>query len=377
MITIASELSFKEKTFLKELIKNHYDHPQDPSYYITQKKIAQDYDIPKSTVNYNFKKLKEKNLIRKHEGKTKELRRNTCDKSKVFILTKKGIEVGGLSREFEKITEGPNNSPLKSTITLADLHGDLSISFQVNKVPEDDGLEWKVNQLKNGVKQKIRTVYYGGDRISIELFEGKEKSRVVLKPRLIAGQHDTPESLLNAFREAAYGIRTDLEMAGYRLGLPEEKGEGKFTLRSKVLSDIGYLESENTLFDQSQGMQEIHPRTGDIESNKLMTEIVTTHEMLEDRLDPLPDSEKIKILDDIGELSKMVTSVKRFNNKLDEKLDPVEQRQDLLAKNQQVIAQSVKQLADDFNRFMEKIERPQTENMQPDIPEDPGGRMYG
>lgn len=364
-------LNEKEYIILKELIKNHEDFSEDPQRYTRQVDISEKHDIPKSTLYYWFKKLEKKGLIKQHKGKTKDLASITCDNSKIYVLTQEGINHGGLGTEFEKITAGPKNSPLKSSIYIADLHGDLSISFQVNEIPEDDGIVWKENPMNNGVVQKIRTVFKGGDRITIELFEGKENHSIQLKPRIIAGREDTPESLLKAFREAAYAIRTDLELKGYRLGMGQEKGEGKFTIRSKILEDMGYLEGDNTLLDESQGVTEVHPRTGDIDSNKLMAELLTNYRTGPEELEILSDEKVVETLDELGEISKMVTSVKKFSNKL----GPVERKQERIERNQQIIAKNVKQLADDFNKLMDMLDQGQKQQKEysPTKPEPQGG----
>jgi DNA-binding Lrp family transcriptional regulator len=365
-----------EQILLSEFLKNHKNYQDSPSKYIIPSNICDKYSIAPSTLSYRLDKMKEEGLIKVHSTKTEKARKTLCDSRKIYIPTKQGVDHGGLGREFEEITEGPNDSTshLNSSVSLADLHGDLSISFQVNDLPENDTITWKkVNELKNGVTHKMRTIFKAGDRISVELYEGTKTSKIVLKPRLLAGQQDTPESLLKAFRDAAYEIRSYLIEKGYSLGMGEEKGEGKFTIRSKTLEGIGYLEGENTLFDRSQGMTELHPRTGDVESNKIMSELLTNYQANQQKLEYLNQEDIVNTLDGMGEIAKMVNSVNDFNKKI----EPVMKEQAEIKKNQKVIAQSVKQLADDFNKLMNMVQdgEEQPDYSPPDT--DPGGHIYG
>ena len=359
--------SITEEEILEELIYNHENHSENPLRYVYLSDIAEKYRVSRSTVTRRIKEMEERGLVRLNTRKTKLLRSITRNKNKVYTITREGIKYGGLFGELQRITEGPSNSPLNSSLSLCDLHGDLSISFRINETPDRDPFEWKTNKLNNGVTQKIRTIFHNGEKISIELFEGSKSSKVVLKPTLIAERHDTPEDLLKAFKKAAYGIRRDFERAGYRLGIGTQKGEGKFTLRSEALKGIGYHEGENILIDKSKGETEVHPRTGDIETNITMTGILNQTEVDDKKYDLLSDEEKIEMLEEVAELSTMIRDVKQTKRRV-ERTD----------KKANLIADHVGDLARSVNKLMNMLEGAQ-EQPEPDfdVPDEPQGGMYG
>ncbi len=365
------DLSGKEQLILEELIENHRDHSEDPTRYVRQVDICNMYNISKSTLNYPFQKLKDKNMIKRHKEKTKTL--TYSNKSEVYILTKKGIEAGGLVTEFENISGGPEeDTPLNSMISLEDLH-DLLIKFKVNEVPDEDPIDWKEIPLNSGVTQKIRTIWKAGEQITIELFDSKENPTVCLKPHLLAGQHETAEDLLEGFKQAAYKIRTEFEMAGYELGMGDMNGEGKFTMRCSALEDIGYFEGENVLFDESKGEQDIHPRTGDRDANKFMTEMMTNKENLTEKLEPLSTKEKIEMIEEIGELSKLITNTKE-TKKTAQKNNKITR---MLVEYVSELSQSVKKQQKTLNTLLDALNDEQLQEQEWDTPEEPPGGMFG
>ncbi len=292
------------------------------------------------------------------------------NKHKVYTMTKKGINYGGLGRELQKFTGGPKDNPLSSYISLADLHGDLSIKFEIKEIPEEDNLPWKGPiELNNGVKQKVAHLWARGDKIAVELYHGCKNPSVILKPSLIAEREDRPEDLIETFINVAYDIRRDLEREGYRLNLDhEQNGEGKFTIRSKALDGIGYYEGENFIIDQSKGEPEIHPKTGDLETNKTMSDMILNLEEREDQVELLDDQDKLDLIDEVGELSNLIKNVKETRDKI-ERTD----------KKTNIIADNVSDLAKSLNQLMDMLGVDQESRPDPggEAPEDPGGLIYG
>lgn len=347
-----------DEEILEELLQNNKDL-ENPKDYTVQKDIAEKYNLSKQAINERFKKLRDKNLIVKDRKKTKYRRSTTFDRSTVYQVTKQGIKYGGLGTESSKSSVGPS----KPTLSLADLHGDLSICFQVNHRPSPDPIEWDyTNELNNGVTQYIKKLDNGEDRITIELFSGKNTSKVVLKPRLKARDIEDPDDLIEQFKELAYSIRKDFERSGYSLGMGEQKGEGKFTLRSKQLQEIGYLEGDNILLDRSQDVTEAHPRTGSLEGNRAVSKALMNYK--DPNLSILDDSDKIELMEEIGELGDLITTVKENRKILKTMADSAK----TLANRQGDIAESVKELTEQITP---------DEKPKPSIPEEPGGNMYG
>jgi len=343
---------------LQELLENNKDL-QNPKDYTVQKDIASKYNLSKAAITQRIKKLRGKNLIVKDRKKTKHRRSITFDKSTVYQVTKQGIKHGDLSTELSKSSAGPT----KPSLSLADLHGDLSISFQVNHRPSPDPIEWDYsNELRNQVTQHIKKLDNGEDRITIELFDGKNTSKVVLKPRLKARDIEDPDDLIEQFKELAYNIRKDFEKSGYSLGMGEQKGEGKFTLRSKQLEEIGYLEGDNILLDRSQDVTEAHPRTGSLEGNRAVSKALMNYK--DPNLSILDDSDKVELMEEIGELGELISTVKKNREILKTMADTTK----TLANRQGDIAKSVNELTEQ----LVPDEQPDT----PDVPEEPRGGIY-
>lgn len=316
-----------------------------------------------------FKRLKDEGLIKEHRGKSRLLNQMSEGRPKVYIPTLKGIEHGGLQGKFRQITGGSAEEGIfrRFNIGLADMHGKLHIKIPINSspAPEDDFV-WKgPNVLQNGVKQYIRYIQKAGDRISIEKFVGRNKSSIILKPRFISGFNDSPEDLIKRFIDVAWGIWTDLEMKGYRLAFPEgPEGEAKFTLTCAAFEKIGYTESKNITIDYSQGFAELHPKTGSLHANKLMAELLLDSNTIGKKFEKeiFTDEEAVQALDEVGEYSKMVESIKKTR----ERVERNAQKTDL-------IADHVGDLATSVNRLMDMLDRVQEERTPGKHLEDPGG----
>ena len=357
-----------DEKIIRDLLKNHADKV-DVAEYTQQKNLANRYGVSEATVSRKIRKLVDKGLLKLHTGKSAITRGMLGGNPNIYIPTLIAIENGGLVTNFHQITGSPLDSVIRTFgIGLADMHGKLHIRIPIKEAPEKDGLTWKGPvELNNGIKQYIRHIFHAGDRVSIEKFVGGKNPSIILKPHFLSQRGDTPEALINHFVEVAWAIWVDLEMAGYRLEFPEgPKGEAKFTLRCKAFEEIGYTESENILIDYSKGKAELHPTTGTLHGNRIMSDLLLSSPTIKAHIetDILSDEQKVRALDEIGELSKMVTAVNDTRNR-------VEQAETKIG----VIAQSVSSLAKDINKFMGMLEGTQKE--QPDKPHtDPGG-MFG
>jgi len=354
-------LKVTDKQLLEELLENHNDFSEDPNLYRTAKDIAEKYGMASNSISRRLRNLQEEGLVKINDEKTSDKRSMGTPRAIVYTLTIEGLEAGGLASKFERITEGPDTSPLSSTLSLADLHGDLQISFEVTDTPEEEPFEWRENPLPNGVIQKCRTMYRFGDQISIEFFDGPKNKRVVLKPTLIAKQHDTPEDLIQAFADAAEGIWKDFEHAGYELKEPEQKGEGKFTLRSSALKDIGFYEGDNLMFDKSKGLTELHFRTGSAKGNMYATQMAS--EIENKSIEVMTEQELVQLFEKIGGLGELVTIVQNIENRL----ESTEKKTEL---NLKYIDKAV--------TILDKITTDGEEQPDYSPPDtDPGGHIYG
>lgn len=333
------------------------------------------YDCSKSTISRRFKRLKDEGFIKEHLGKSKLLNQMSEGRPKVYIPTLKGINYGGLEGKFRQITGGSAEEGIfrRFNIGLADMHGKLHIKIPINSspAPEDDFV-WKgPNKMRNGVKQYIRYMQKAGDRVTIEKFVGSKTTSITLKPRFISNFNDSPEDLIKRFIDVSWAIWSDLEMKGYELGFPEgPEGEAKFTLTCAAFEKIGYTESKNVIIDYSQGFAELHPKTGTLNANKLMAELLLDSNTIGKKFEKeiFSDKEAIQALDEVGEYSKMVESISRTREKVERNAEKTD-----------LIAHHVGDLARSVNKLMNMLEGAQEQQQQQNNPPPPsaGGHMYG
>lgn len=349
---------------LEKLLLNHKDNV-DLEDYILQKDIVNMSDYCKSSISQKFKKLENEGYIKVHSGKTKLYNSMSDGRAKIYVPTLKGIENGGLTSKFKKITGGPKDSSIfnRFGIGLADMHGKLHIKIPINHEPEDDGLVWKEPDTGlKGTQQYIRFIEKAGDRVTIEKFVGKEHKSIILKPRFIADFQDSPEDLINRFIDVAWAIWSDLEMKGYELAFPEgPEGEAKFTLRCPLFEEIGYTDSKNILIDYSQDVAELHPTTGSLKANKLMSELLLDSHTINNKFENnvVSEEEFIKGMDEIGEYTKMVDIIE----KIYDKHERTEKKVDLIANS--------------FNKLLEMINENSDQQKEYEPPEFKGGNIYG
>lgn len=326
------------------LADNNRDHFENPHNFNLAQDIAEELDISKSTASYHIKQLREEGYIQENEKKSKFYRSYTLGNAKIYNVTRKGAKFckkhGGPREKFENITGGPQKFELEN------LHGDLVFKYEVHSCPNSDPLTWdKVNEMNNGTIHKIKTLIGpSGQKATIELYEGKESATLTMKPRL---EGVDPDELVESMNELAWGIYSDIQKNGYEVSMPDRTGEGKFTIVSDKLPDE-FKEGENFLIDHSEGEKELHPRTGDFESNLEMTKYLNDaghmakaaqkieevadredHEELKKQVDKqaqviLQQREAIKSLSD--QVGTMSESISELSNALNEALDGSEQQ---------------------------------------------------
>jgi uncharacterized protein (DUF4213/DUF364 family) len=94
-----------------------------------------------------------------------------------------------------------------------------------------------------------------------------------------------------------------------------------------------------------------------------MADILTTHEIHPSKIDILDTNEKIEMIDEIGELSNMITSVKRTEDKIE-----------MIEKKIDVTGKSVKILSDNFNKLLDMIS---PEDQDQELSKELEGYLYG
>ncbi|MFW6142587.1 MAG: winged helix-turn-helix transcriptional regulator [Candidatus Saliniplasma sp.] len=322
---------------IRELARNNIDLDENPLNYILLKDIAEELDKSRSTISYHINRMEDKGLISLNRGKTKLFRSATLLRGKIYTVTTKGKEFykkfnGGSFPEFESFTGGPN-----SKFECIDLHGDLIFRMNVLSLPDKDYFDWdRINTLRNGVEHKYKTVEGPrGQKCTIELFKGKNRSTVTLKPSVTASPD--PKELMRQADKLAWYFHRYLSKAGYDLDLPERKGEGKFSVVSDKFKDIKIPDGPNHKTDNSPKDNTIHPRTGDIESN----------------------AEMAKMLTDTGYMAQASKKIDRLENKVDKQ------------------AQVITRMTNVINDLVDQLGGVGEQLQQYDNQTDPGGRMYG
>lgn len=235
--------------------------------YLNIKDLHEKLGAPRSTVAHRLNRLNKGGLIELDKEKTKLNRSLTITSSKIYVPTKRVLEYedeidGLLFGDNEKLTGGP--------MKLDNLHGDLVYTYRITSAPDQDYILWdKINKLKHGTIHKIKKEKWG----TIEVFQGNKNITATFKPRIEA--ITDIEEVLKTLDNLARSVYADLVNNGYELeGLPERKGQGKWTIIHPYLPDE-YIEGDNFLIDKSQGEKELHPRTGDYDTNTEMTKMLT------------------------------------------------------------------------------------------------------
>lgn len=287
--------------------------------------------MARSSVSRRLKRLAEQGYIELSQHKTEDTINYRFQNCKVYIPTREGLEYGGLSSMLHKFTAGPESFEVR------DLHGKLTITYEIKEFPREDRLDWdKVVELNNGVTQKIKQIGPAeGSGGTIELFKGTNSSKLVLKPRLKGTKTDDLKKRLNGLAWAVYQKFTN---KGFHLSLPQQKGEAKWTLVSDDLEELEKDEYDNFSLDESKGYKEIHPQTGDFETN----------------------AEMAKMISEKGHMAKASKKIDRLEDKI----------------NQQ--AQTIDRMADVMNKLVDQLGGlgEQLEDQGPDPGPAPGG-MYG
>lgn len=347
-------------SILTRLADNNRDHFENPHDFTLAQDIADELNISKSTASYHINKLKGQGYIQENKEKSKFYRSYTLGNAKIYNVTRKGAKFckkhGGPREKFEDFTGGPQKFEVEN------LHGDLVFKYEIKSLPDNDMIEWdRTNELNNGTIHKVKTLIGpSGQKATVEIFEGKESATLTMKPRL---KGTDPEELVDSVNELAWGIYSDMKRNGYDLSMPSRSGEGKFTIISDKLPDE-YKEGDNFLIDKSQGDKELHPKTGDFEANLEMT----------------------KYLEDIGNLAKASQEIKKVADKT-EKVPKLEEKIDLqgqiITRQNKVIdnlADQVRSMSESINSLGNALSKALPEDEpEPDfdVPEKPGGNMYG
>lgn len=239
------------------------------------KDLAIKYDISGATVNYHIKKLKDSGLIQMDIMKTKLSRSATISSSKVYVPTKKVLEIeeklGPVGENLERLRATPS-SPNDLNIDNFHASNDFVIKYKVKNSPEIDSLPWdREISLDNGVTQKIKRMDGEIGRLTVEC-TGKYNPTITVKPHIYG---TTSEEIEEHLKQVTWGMYRYIKNHGYDLSLPEIKGEGKYTVISDKDLPEGYLEGPNWTKDQSQGRDEIHGKTGSRRGNKIFTNLLT------------------------------------------------------------------------------------------------------
>ena len=295
---------------------------------MTASDIARKYDMHRSSVSDRLQKLAEEGYIELSQRKTDDMTNYLFQRCKVYKPTREGLEYGGLGSMLGKLTAGPESWEVK------DLHGKLTITYEIKDRPLQDPVEWdKINKLNNGVEQKIKKIGPSeGSGGTIEM-TGRDDPTLTLKPRLKGTKTDDLKERLNALVWSVYQRFTN---KGYHLGIPEQKGEAKWSLVSDELPEPG--EYENFTIDESDG-RECHPKTGDFETN----------------------AEMAKMISEKGHMAKTSKKIDRLEQKVDQQAETIERMADVMNK-----------LTDRLSGLGEQLEQPEG----PDPGSAPGG-MYG
>lgn len=309
--------------------------------------LSKKYDISPSALTQRFRKLERQGYITLDEDKTFDRTNYKFSRSKVYIPTQEGLDYGGINLVLSQFTGGPKRSNRrKGPISVRDIHGDLYYRYEVLEQPDNDLIDWDyVNPMKHGVKQYIKKIEHeGSGSATVQMFKGPHSCSILMNPKLLGSDVDELKKSLKALSWAIY---QDLKRYGYKVGMPEQKGQAKWTAvvndphDPDDLPDTG--EYENFMIDKSRGEKEIHPRTGDIESN----------------------AEMIKMLEDTGELAKA-------SRKIDKLEDKVETQSKILNRQSEALTK----MAENINNLVDAIGSVQQPDYELNDP-GPGGIQYG
>lgn len=331
-----------DKEIIEELADNLEDHT-NPHDYTLMADISRDYDLTQSALSQRFDRLEEKGYIELDHERSFSRTNLTFSRSKVYTPTKKGLEYGGIELDLRQNTGGPKITNHDRPISVRDIHGDLYYRYEVLEQPNNDVIDWdQVNELNNGVIQKIKTIENETGKATIQMFKGPNSCSIIMNPKLLGNDVD---ELRESLKALSWAIYTDLKRYGYDIGMPEQKGEAKWTAVVNDPNNPDDLpekgEYNNFLIDESRDEKELHPRTGDLDSN----------------------AEMIKMLEDTGELAKASRKIEKLEDK-------VEAQSEILSRQ----SEALDKMAGYINNLLEALQGPE----QPDIePNDPGGRMYG
>jgi len=354
-------MKVSNKELLEALTKN-LKSLEDPSQYLNISDLAQRYEMRSQSMGERLKRLKKKGLVKLSKVRSDLKKSTILNKSKIYIPTSQGLEKYGIPRPESGFSSvGPKDTKLE----LKNIHR-LEISFKVLSLPSRDRIDWDNKEdpieLNNGVKQFIkRDENEDGERITMILYKGKNNSTLVIKPKLLARGTEGVEELKEEIDRIAHEYRRSLERRGYRLGLGQKNDNGtKYTLRSPVLEDLGYLEAGNFTIDRSEGVEEIHPKTGSEKGNRVVAQALDGS-----TLEELKEMDPIEILEETGQVGELFTEIEK-NRKIQLKA----------IKGVKEIAKQQGQLAQSFNDLLEEIKG--VDQRGPEIDRgEPGRSMYG
>lgn len=251
-----------EAEILRELVNNNKDLNSDPNKYVFSKDIGTKLDYSKGYISKKIRQLKDDNYIKINKVKTEISSSFFMNNMIVYEVTNEGKSYGGLGSEFPNFTATPSR--------LDNLHN-LCYKYQVKSFPDSNPyFEDPPNILNHGTKHYIKRILLPKSRqkCTIEMFVGKHKTTITMKPYLTEG--NTPDDLKKYCDSLSYYYHHVLTKYGYELSLPERKGEGKITLRGdmfKTLGDLGITEGDGWYLDESEGEWEFHAKKGSLEDN--------------------------------------------------------------------------------------------------------------
>lgn len=339
------------------LAQNNGDHFENPHDFQIIKNIASELEISKSTATYHIQKLEQQGYIKYNKKKSDFYRSYTFGNAKIYHVTRKGIKYvqnnGGSFGKFEGFTGGPQKFELEN------LHGDLIFKYEVLSSPNNDPVRWdRVNEISNGTMHKIKTLIGpSNQRATIELFEGKNKSTLTMKPRL---KGVDPDELVDAMNELAWAIYSDIQKNGYDISMPNRSGEGKFTIISEQLPDR-FKEGDNFLIDRSEGEKELHPRTGDFETNLEMTKMLTETGYM------------ARASKKIDKLANKTNRVPKLEQKIDVQGSIISKQNEVIEK----LAHQIDSMSNSINKLGNALNNALNGEQEQQPPTSPGGHMYG
>lgn len=357
-------MKVSDRELIEDLSKN-LQELENPGDFINQSDLADKYDMAKSSIHERVKRLASKRYIELSQVRSNLKGSSILNKSKVYVPTDEGLQNYGLSREELGLdTEGPSPTSLK----FYDIHN-LEIKYKVLDRPDPDPLEWdKVNPMKHGTVQKIKYLENSdGEKLTIQLWEGKNRSTLSIKPKLLARGSESIEELKDKTDEMAHKIRRQLERQdGYKLGLGQKREDDiKYTIRSPELEDLGYIEEGSFTIDRSQGMEELHPDQETEKGKRVMSKAIEGRSLKELAGDEvLDDQKKIEILKEIGELGELFDQVQK-------------NRQIIKTATQGInkLARQQGELTEGFKKLIEMISGEPDQELEPRG--EPGGIRYG